>query len=314
MKNSNKTIISIIIVIIVLVVIYLLVKKPTQLIQANNNTQLAGQKVDLSGAKNATYKIDGQDVTLKDGVSVVEAAPGSASKITTTYFGNEVVKDLNGDGRPDVAFLITQNSGGSGTFFYVVAALNTPTGYVGSDAYLLGDRISPQTTESGTGNIVVVNYMDRAPSDPMTTQPSVGKTVQLLLDTNTMQWGVVANDFEGEADPNTMTLGMKSWTWVTTNYSNDKTVTPIKSKTFTIAFKNDGTFAATTDCNSIAGKYSVDGQKINFSDTLSTLMFCQGSQEGDFSKMLDQVDSYSFNSKGQLILDLKLDSGSAIFQ
>ena len=51
--------------------------------------------------KNATYNIEGTPVTLVNGVSIVSAAPGSASKVTTRYFGNEVVHDLNGDGRPD---------------------------------------------------------------------------------------------------------------------------------------------------------------------------------------------------------------------
>jgi len=39
---------------------------------------------------NATYKINGQNVLLKNGLSVTEVAPGSGSKIITRYFGNEV--------------------------------------------------------------------------------------------------------------------------------------------------------------------------------------------------------------------------------
>ena len=75
--------------------------------------------------KNAEYVIDGREIQLTNGVSVLEIKTGAMLKITTRYFGNEVVKDLNGDGRKDVAFLLTQDSGGSGTFYYVVAALNT---------------------------------------------------------------------------------------------------------------------------------------------------------------------------------------------
>ena len=97
--------------------------------------------------QNATYSIEGQSVTLVNGVSEVAAAPGSASKVITRYFGNAVTLDLNGDGRPDSVFILTQNTGGTGTFYYVVAALNMPNGYVGSHGLLLGDRIAPQTTE-----------------------------------------------------------------------------------------------------------------------------------------------------------------------
>src|SRR3989344_9341703 len=77
--------------------------------------------------KDATYIIDGKSVTLKNGLSEVEI-PDSSAKTTTSYFGNEVKKDLDGDGKEDVVFLLTQQTGGRGTFFFVVAALNTENG------------------------------------------------------------------------------------------------------------------------------------------------------------------------------------------
>ncbi|RJQ36327.1 hypothetical protein C4552_03505 [Candidatus Parcubacteria bacterium] len=150
-------------------------------------TEKQGDQRPAASEKDATYVIEGRVITLANGISELEAAPGSASKIVTRYFGNEVRKDLNGDGREDVAFLLTQETGGSGTFFYVVAALNTETGYVGSQAFLLGDRIAPQTIESGPGNTIVVNYADRQPGEPMTARPSVGKSARLILDAEAMQ-------------------------------------------------------------------------------------------------------------------------------
>ncbi|HRH55704.1 MAG TPA: hypothetical protein PK609_02455 [Candidatus Paceibacterota bacterium] len=153
--------------------------------------------------KNAEYFIDGSPIQLKDGVAVVEAAPGSASKITTRYFGNEYESDLNNDGREDVVFLVTQDTGGSGTFYYVVAALNTERGYVGSDGYLLGDRIAPQTINASSNprhkNVIIANYADRAANEPMTAQPSIGKSAYLKLDIESMRWGIVEPNFEGES-------------------------------------------------------------------------------------------------------------------
>ncbi len=153
--------------------------------------------------KDAEYFIDGARVRLKDGVAETEAAPGSASKIVTRYFGNELKTDLDGDGREDVAFLLTQEGGGSGTFFYAVAALNTERGYVGSDGYLLGDRIAPQSTNVSQNPrhkyVVVFNYAERAPGEPMTTRPSFGKSAYLKLDVASMMWGIVEPDFEGES-------------------------------------------------------------------------------------------------------------------
>src|SRR3989344_1595476 len=113
--------------------------------------------------KDAEYVIEGERVKLGDE--------------GTSYFGNEIKTDLNGDGREDVVFLLTQETGGSGTFYYVVAALDTGRGYVGSEALFLGDRIAPQTTEKGRGRIVVVNYADRTSGESFSTPPSVGKSM-----------------------------------------------------------------------------------------------------------------------------------------
>lgn len=161
------------------------------------------QATAVSDYKDAEFVIDGKRVKLEDGVAETEAAPGSASKITTRYFGNEIRTDLDGDGREDVAFILTQDGGGSGTFFYAVAALNTERGYVGSDGYLLGDRIAPQSSNVSMNPrhkyVVVFNYAERAPGEPMTAQPSMGKSAYLKLDPTSMQWGIVEPDFEGES-------------------------------------------------------------------------------------------------------------------
>lgn len=160
------------------------------------------QEVASSDPKNAEYMIDGQRAKLKNGIAETETATSSVSKIITSYFGNELKTDLNGDGREDVAFILTQERVDSGTFFYAVAALNTDQGYIGSDGYLLGDRIAPQSTNLSPNPrqkyVVVFNYADRAPGEPMTTRPSIGKSVYLKLDPATMQWGIVIPNFEGE--------------------------------------------------------------------------------------------------------------------
>jgi hypothetical protein len=149
--------------------------------------------------KNIAYMINGQSITLRDGVSEIEAAPGSEAKIVTQYFGNIGKGDLNGDGIADLAFLLTQTAGGSGTFYYVVGAMqNAQGGYAGTDGVFLGDRIAPQTTEILEGK-VIVNYADRAPGEPFTTPPSVGKSIWLKLDPAAMQFGEVIQDFEGES-------------------------------------------------------------------------------------------------------------------
>lgn len=268
----------------------------------------------VAGYKDATYNIEGQSVKLTNGKSEVSIVPGSASKVVTTYFGNEVTHDFDNDGREDIAFLLAQNTGGSGTFYYVVVALNKEGGYVGGDATLIGDRIAPQTTEVDSRGFIVVNYADRKPGESFAVKPSVGKSLWFKFDPKTMQLGQVVQNFEGEADPSKMTLGMKKWSWVSTLYNDDTKIIPKNANKFSLTFKNDGTFSATTDCNGVGGEYKVTKNKIVLDKMMSTLMYCEGSQEGEFSKALAEVDSYLFTSKGELVLELKLDSGTMLFK
>ena len=125
--------------------------------------------------QNATYLIDAKEVTLENGVAEQEAAPGSATKIVTRYFGNEVEIDLNSDGLMDSGFLLTQDSGGSGTFYYVAAAIDNAGDTLGTNAIFLGDRIAPQSTNVDPNNPVqfIVNYAERKAGDPMSAEPSV---------------------------------------------------------------------------------------------------------------------------------------------
>lgn len=276
-----------------------------------------GESAEAPGAtsyKDATYTISGEPVTLVNGVAETEAAPGSASKIVTRYWGNEVRTDVNADGKEDVVFLLTQETGGSGIFYYAAAALGTETGYEGTHALFIGDRIAPQTTEINERGFVVVNYAERLPGESFAIEPSMGKSLYLKFDPDTLQFGEVVQNFEGEADPSVMRLDMKTWTWVNTLYNDGTKITPKDATKFALTFKSDGTFSAKTDCNGVGGKYAVNGTSIGFSEMMSTLMYCEGSQEAAFTKTLTQVKSYHFTSKGELVFDLAVDSGTATFR
>lgn len=132
--------------------------------------------------KNTTFTIDGTPVTLVNGVSEVPSAPGAEAKVTTRYFGNEANGDLTGDGLPDTAFLVTQDMGGSGLFYYAVVAMRTADGYSNTNAVLVGDRIAPQSTYiPADARELQVNYATRKPGDPMTASPSVGATLYLKV-------------------------------------------------------------------------------------------------------------------------------------
>ncbi len=257
------------------------------------------------GHLDAEYVIAGSRIRLSDGVSEIDRVPGSTTRTVTRYFGNELMHDLDGDGREDVVFILTQETGGSGVFYYVVGALDRPGGYIGSHGLFLGDRIAPQTMEARPRNMIIVNYADRAPGQSFTVPPSIGKSMWLRFDAETLQFGEVVQNFEGEADPDRMTLGMKRWTWIKVMYDDGREEWPRQEAAFTLDLRDPGRFSATTDCNPLSGSYTAQDGRISFGEMASTRMHCEGSQEGEYVRLLTDVTGYAFTSRGELILTLR---------
>jgi hypothetical protein len=131
--------------------------------------------------RNVSFTVDGKFITLVNGVSETPIANSSA-RTTTRYFGYEAEGDLDGDGLADHAFLVTQDAGGSGTFYYVVVALKNNEGYTTTNAFFIGDRITPESIEirSDTRDLRVY-YTGRKRGEPMTTPPSEGKVLLLKV-------------------------------------------------------------------------------------------------------------------------------------
>ena len=137
-------------------------------------------------AANCEYVIDGNSVVLKQGQTEKQAAPGSATIATTRIFDATTTGDLNGDGRDDVLVLLVQNSGGSGSFYYVAAALRTKDGYRGTNAILIGERIAPRAMEIRDGTIVV-NYGERYPWESFAVPPSVSRSRYFVVETDELK-------------------------------------------------------------------------------------------------------------------------------
>ncbi len=127
---------------------------------------------------NATYRIDDVPVQLVNGKA--EAGSGSA-KVSTSIFGQPVVGDVSGDGVNDAVLFLTQNMGGSGVFYSVVAAIHTASGTQGTNSALLGDRIAPQNLQIQDGR-VIANYADRKAGEPMTTAPSFAMSAYFIVE------------------------------------------------------------------------------------------------------------------------------------
>lgn len=264
------------------------------------------------------------------------------NNVATNYFGNEVSGDLDGDGMTDRAFIITEETGGSGTFFYLTALLKTDKKEVSVGKIFLGDRIAPQSTSFENG-IITVNFADRNPTDSFVTAPSVGKSLKIAYNKETGQ--IV--DINATSSTSTTAIGTTTtsiststasttpistakvtpkiditklkitdhpWTWTKTVYNNDTTVTPRIKDIFVITFMQDGRFSAKTDCNGVGGEYKISENKIVLDKMMSTLMYCEDSQESEFTKMLGEVSNFMFSQYGELVLGIKYDSGSMIFR
>lgn len=133
-----------------------------------------------SSPLDAAYMIEGRWISLRDGRHEEPAAPGSAAKAVVRVSGRPAFGDLDGDGDEDAALILAHAPGGSGTFYYAAAAINEGGRYRGTNAVLLGDRISPETTAIRDG-VVFIEYADRRPGDPMAQAPSVaGRKVMVL--------------------------------------------------------------------------------------------------------------------------------------
>lgn len=259
----------------------------------------------------APYIIDGESVLLKNGVFEHPAAPGSASKETFRLFGRPTFGNLDDDPDTDAAVIIQRSGGGSGTFYYAALAFNTKTGYQGTPALFLGDRIAPQNIEINHRR-ATVNFADRGPDEPFTVPPSIGRSVTIHYDPATGEIGELALDFEGEADPTRMNLTMKTWT-LTSLVEGGKDITPTMKERFSLSFSNEGKVAITTDCNNMGGTYTAKGSTLTFSELMSTKMFCDGSWEGQFVEIVSEAKSFSFTGKGELLLNFDKD-GTATFR
>jgi heat shock protein HslJ len=123
----------------------------------------------------------------------------------------------------------------------------------------------------------------------------------------------VAENSAGEANPENMYLGMKTWNWVKAK-DDGKEILPSGDTSFTLSFDfNTGKFSLGTDCNSGAGSFTAASGKVSFGEIAATKKFCEGSQEGAFMGLISKAEGFYFTSKGEMVLMLT-GGGTATFR
>lgn len=94
-----------------------------------------------------------------------------------------------------------------------------------------------------------------------------------------------------------------SYNWLGNKKSDGSVAyTPKSTTAFTIKF-NDGEMTSSTDCNSLGGSYVSTNQTLSFGPLMSTLMYCEGSEEAVYSNFLSEATSYA-RSNGYLFIKL----------
>lgn len=122
---------------------------------------------------NARYRIGSTVITLVNGRSDIEAAPGSASRITTQLTERRAYGDIDGN-VADAAVALTYSGGGSGTFTYIGFQSGAQAASVGPTV-LLGDRVTVTGLSIANGRIMVT-YLDRRPAEALTVLPTLPVT------------------------------------------------------------------------------------------------------------------------------------------
>lgn len=128
----------------------------------------------IAGASNSSYLLGKESITLVNGTFEKQAAPNSSAVNKTQVWEQPIIGDLNADGINDAAVCLINTPGGSGTFYYIAAAIkdSNTKNYKGTNAVFLGDRIQPSKI-SIENNMITVVYNDKKVDKAATAAPSV---------------------------------------------------------------------------------------------------------------------------------------------
>jgi heat shock protein HslJ len=118
-------------------------------------------------------------------------------------------------------------------------------------------------------------------------------------------------DTDAVAEP-TVDITSGVWLWQEANVAG-QTVRPLKPGVFSLTFDAAGSVAIGTDCNNMGGQYTYSGGVLTFSQIISTMMACDGSQESAFAALLNEPLKVMFPDTTTMVLTLPDAAGTATF-
>lgn len=176
MTAGRRTTVLISLLVLALAVYFIFVrdKKPEDTldgVELERNESDAGFRGD---PLNAVYTFEDGPITLSDGRAEIDIVPGSALVEEIFLTGQVAYGDIDADGKSDAAVVIVRSGGGSGSFVYVGALVSGAINYTGTNALLVGDRVTPENISISSG-IITLEYLDRAEDEPMAEEPTIAK-------------------------------------------------------------------------------------------------------------------------------------------
>ncbi len=143
------------------------------------------QRLTLDQLRNAEYQLpllgdEDTAIHLVDGMGTLVYGEGATERVQVGLVDDRVAfGDLDADGIADAAVVAYLNSGGSGTFIYLIAVLDRDGAPVQAAHAFLGDRVRPQSLAIQGGEIQV-EALAHGPDDPLCC-PSVIDTRAFVL-------------------------------------------------------------------------------------------------------------------------------------
>ena len=126
---------------------------------------------------NHHYVIESEEVLLHNG-DASKAIPDSSALVITRIIYTPVFGKLKTDGPVTVATVLAQQTGGSGTFYYLAVAAENGDAV---ESYFLGDRIHIKLLKI-EDEIIIVDYLERAEGQAMAMQPTLKRSKRFVLE------------------------------------------------------------------------------------------------------------------------------------
>ena len=99
------------------------------------------------------------------------------------------------------------------------------------------------------------------------------------------------------------------WQWTALELADGTTETPADPAIYTLQFLSDGRYLVRADCNGGSGEYAVDGQDLQLSPPMITLIACPAGSLADvYLQRLAEVVSFAYDDE-ELVLALADDGG-----